>query len=169
MSEKIKLFYSKANTEYLIKRVYLTERAYAPIYYENNVPIWMREWNGVKSYDSYESLVADPTEELIAINQDFLRAHIRQRNHITPCLETVDDYRNHDVQREPEERAIYNGNFRQNNAIPQRQLYGKRNYAPAESGGRSLDQTAKPMLKMQEYYANATRPARVNREYNYER
>lgn len=168
MSEKIKLFYSQDNTEYLIKTIYQTELAHTVEYYEKLVPVWMRNWNGIKYYDSYESLVNDYLEELILINQDFLRAHIKERASVVPKFETVNDYRNHDVQREPEVRAVSSSNFRYNNAIPFYQLPKKRMHDPkGELRGRSLGQTAKPIRGMDEYLENVERNYRNFREVEY--
>jgi hypothetical protein len=170
MSKKAS-FLSAANMADMTKRVYTAHQNEGGSrflsYFQEQVAGLMQRWSKLDYIDSYESLTADTDLELEQINQDFYREHVNQ---FLPAggyarvkkLETVDDYLNYDIQRDPP-ATVNAATFRGGNAIPlNRKWVSSRNYDRDNEGlkGRSLGLKNKTHPGMDELWEHVNQPTK---------
>jgi hypothetical protein len=167
MSESKKLqFLCDLNVKAMTKRIYNAhqrEGGSRPLaYFCEHVAGLMQGWPRLEYIDTYESLVSDPETEMDQINQDFYREMIEQ---FLPAggfarvkkLETVDDYLNFDIQRDPP--PVVNASvYRDGNRIPVNRKPIIRHYENDGVHGQSLGRKNKEMPGMDELWEAVNRP-----------
>lgn len=161
-------FLSKINQTEMVKRVYIAHQNDGGVrpynYIDEQIHGLMLSWDKLKYVDSYESLTVDPEIEHEQINNDFFRDiwpqfQVGQGFRMAKKLDTVDDYLNFDIQREPE--PVMNSEmFRNSNKIPHWQIRSTRHFDTSNDGvtGRSLSQKIKPHGDMDKVWSRVNEP-----------
>lgn len=165
MSESKKAqFLSTSNVTAVTKRIYNThqrEGGSRPLSYFQVVGGLMQSWPRIEHVDSYESLTTDPESEMDQINQDFYREVIEE---FLPAggfarvqkLETVDDYLNFDIPRDP--APVVNASaYRGGNAVPINRKF-TRHYENDGVHGKSRGLKNKEMPGMDDLWARVNQP-----------
>ena len=167
MSKRVQ-FLSAANLAAMAKRVYIAHQNEGGSrflsHFQEQVAGLMQSWPRLDHIDSYESLTSDAELEMEQINQDFYREVVNQfmpsgGYRAVKKLETVEDYLNYDIQREP--AAVVNAaTYRNGNQIPLDRRTVTRHYDRANEGlkGRSLGLKNKSMPGMDDLWAHINQP-----------
>lgn len=167
MSKKA-IFLSTDNVAQMVKRIFIAHQndggGQAVRYFNEQIAGIMNKWPRLDYVDSYESLTNDIESEMTQINNDFFKNTVDQ---FLPGagfkkikkLETVDDYLNYDIQREPDV-TVNAETYRDENRIPVNRKPILRQYDRSSEGirGRSLSQKTKEIPGMDELWEHVNKP-----------